>query len=118
MENSGDFYFRNRMSFTSNKSNSCSVYGMVEVLTRTTDLFYRHGFTRGELNVLFDKELTFIFRQPCFNLVKLDDIFRSKYGEYEKQGKTMSDIFSEVFGNDAEEMKKYFLVDTEENNEV
>lgn len=80
------------------------------MITRATDLFYRHGFTRAELNVLFDKELTFIFKQPCFDLIKLDDIFHSKYGEYEKQGKKMSDIFSEVFGNDTEEIKKYFLV--------
>ena len=87
------------------------------MMTRATDLFYRHGFTRAELNVLFDKELTFIFNQPCFDLIKLDGIFHSKYGDYEKQGKKMSDIFSEVFENDTEEMKKYFLVETEKETD-
>lgn len=79
--------------------------------TRPTQLMKKHGLSNDEIALCYDGFLTYLFKKPCFSLMKLDDIFHATYGDYESEGKNMKNIFENVFGNDSDELKPYFLLE-------
>lgn len=58
-----------------------------------------------------DSVLTATFRTPTLDLYAFDDYLHLKYGDYEKEGKSMRDMFQMIFEDDTEEVLKYFYLD-------
>ena len=51
-----------------------------------------------------------LLKRPILNLFKFDDFLHEKYGDYESEGKSTADIFSEFFGDKVKEAEFYFAV--------
>jgi len=49
-----------------------------------------------------------VYKRLVFDLIKFDDYLHERYGNYEEQGKSQSDIFEELFGDKIEQAKYYF----------
>ena len=84
-------------------------YSWSDVANFMTD----NGVPRSVMNNLADHFMAAIFGRPVLSLINFDDFLQKKYGEYETQGKSMEDIFSEFFGDKTEQAKYYFGIENE-----
>ena len=66
------------------------------------------GVPHSAMKNLVDPFMAAILGRPVLSLINFDNFLHKKYGEYENQGKSMKDIFSEFFGDKAEQAKYYF----------
>lgn len=73
-----------------------------------------HGIPHGIMYNLADMELAMVLNRPILSIYKFDDWLHEKYGNYESQGKSMKDMFKELFGDDADKIAWYFGVETED----
>jgi len=71
-----------------------------------------HGIPHTVIAKLADPFLASILDRPIFSLTKFDEYLHQKYGDYENEGKSMQDIFVQIFGNDIEKIKYFFGVDS------
>jgi len=60
------------------------------------------------IKTLADPITKIFFGRPVLNIFKFDDYLHQKYGKYEDEGKSMSDIFKELFGDKTEKAQFYF----------
>ena len=67
-----------------------------------------HGIPHEVVRTLLDVQISIVFKRPILNIFKFDDYLHSKYGDYESEGKSMEDMFKQLFGNDAEKIAYYF----------
>ena len=49
-----------------------------------------------------------VYKRPVFDVLKFDDYVHEKYGDYEKRGKSLKDMFKEIFGDKIKEAEYYF----------
>lgn len=66
------------------------------------------GIPHELMSKLADVQMSILMKRPIFNIFKFDDYLHDIYGDYEGAGKSMADIFSEIFGEKMEEAKFYF----------
>lgn len=59
---------------------------------------------------MYDSEWSVIFKRPVFDIYKFDDFIHKWKGNYEEQGKSLSDMLDEIFGEDVEIAKEYFCL--------
>jgi len=62
-------------------------------------LFYKTF--RRYFTDFMDKDLTAAFRKPVLDIGKFDDWLHEKFGEYENDGLSMSDVLANNFGESA-----------------
>lgn len=68
------------------------------------------GIPHTVVATLADTESALIYNRPIMNIFKFDDWLHDKYGDYESEGKSMSDMFKQLFGDDADKIAWYFGV--------
>ena len=72
--------------------------------------FQKYGFTQKFVSDMYDGFMTILMKKPCFDIFKFDDYIHHSKGDYEEQGKSLSDMFDEIFGEDVEIAKEYFCL--------
>lgn len=78
--------------------------------SKPLQFFQKHGFTQEFVRDMCDRRLSVLFKKPVFDVYRFDDYIHKWKGNYEEQGKSLSDMFNEIFGEDVEIAKEYFLV--------
>lgn len=67
-----------------------------------------HNIPHEVVRTLADVPMAIIMKRPILNMFKFDDYLHEQYGDYESEGKSMKDMFDELFGNDANKIAYYF----------
>lgn len=80
------------------------LYSWSEMANEFTDRGIPHEVVRN----LADIKMAIILNRPIMDLMKFDDYLHQKYGDYEKEGNSMKDIFDKIFAKDSDKMKYYF----------
>lgn len=75
---------------------------------RPLQFFLKHGFTNNFVSEMYDGFSSLLFGRPCFDIYKFDDYLHWWKGSYEDDGKTLNDMFDDIFGADAITAKAYF----------
>lgn len=81
--------------------------------------FTSRGIPHEVVRNMADVPSAWIWKRPLMNIFKFDKWLHEKYGDYESEGKSMHDIFNEIFGGDSDKMAYYFGIsnsDVKENN--
>lgn len=68
------------------------------------------GVPHEVIRNLADVPMAIIRRRPILDLFKFDEYLHSKYGMYENEGKSMRDMFKEIFKEKADKIAYYFGV--------
>lgn len=68
------------------------------------------GVPHEVIRNLADVQMAVILRRPILDLFKFDEYLHSKYGMYENEGKSMRDMFKEIFKEKADKIAYYFGV--------
>ena len=68
----------------------------------------KFGIPETVVNNLPDMEYSALTGKPTLDVFKFDDYLHKVCGDYEKQGKSMKDLFNELFGNKSKEIASYF----------
>lgn len=84
----------------------CS-YSWCDMANALTD----HNIPHEVVRTLADVSIALIMKRPILNIFKFDDYLHDQYGDYESEGKSMEDMFKELFGDDAEKIAYYFGVE-------
>lgn len=84
----------------------CS-YSWSDMANALTD----HNIPHGILRTLADVKMAIVMGRPVLNIFKFDDWLHYKYGDYEREGKSMKDMFEQLFGDDAGKIAYYFGVE-------
>lgn len=87
-----------------------TLYSWSDVANALTD----KGIPHTVVATLADTESALIYNRPIMDIFKFDDWLHDKYGDYESEGKSMSDMFKQLFGDDADKIAWYFGVDDTE----
>jgi hypothetical protein len=83
-----------------------TLYSWSDVANALTD----KGIPHTVVATLADTESALIYNRPIMNIFKFDDWLHDKYGDYESEGKSTSDMFKQLFGDDADKIAWYFGV--------
>lgn len=73
--------------------------------------FTSRGIPHSVVSKIADVEVSSILKRPVMSIFKFDDWLHERYGNYESKGKSMRDMFKELFGDDADKMAYYFAVE-------
>lgn len=87
---------------------NCS-YSWSDIANALTD----HNVPHEVVRTLADVQMAIILRRPVLNIFKFDDFLHDKYGNYESKGKSMGDMFNELFDSDANKIAYYFGIGEE-----
>lgn len=71
----------------------------------------KHNIPEQVIKTLPDMLETALCNEPVLDIYAFDDYLHEKYDDYEKEGKSMKNIFSEIFGEDVKTAEHLFLVD-------
>lgn len=107
---SNDEYFEQNGTYEGNLEEKYSWSDMANELTN-------RGIPHEVVKNLADVQMAICLNRPVFNIFKFDDYLHNRFGNYENDGKSMSDIFKELFGNDLDKMAYYFGINKLEKNE-
>lgn len=84
----------------------CS-YSWSDMANALTD----HNIPHEILRTLADVKMAIVMKRPVLNIFKFDDWLHDRYGDYEREGKSMEDMFKQLFGDDAGKIAYYFGVE-------
>ena len=76
--------------------------------------FTNRGIPHEVVSRMADVETAMILNRPVMSVFKFDEWLHKKYGDYESEGKSMRDLFKEMFKDDADKMAWYFGIESEE----
>lgn len=79
--------------------------------TEPLRFFEKYKIPINHIRKLVDTQLSLIQGRPIFDIYVFDDYLHSKYGDYEDKGKSLEDMFNEIFGADVKKAKEYFMID-------
>ena len=71
------------------------------------------GIPHEVVRDLADVPMAMIMNRPIFSIFKFDDWLHEKFGDYESEGKSMHDIFIQLFGDDCDKITYYFGIEEE-----
>ena len=83
------------------------LYSWSEMANDLTD----RGIPHSVVATLADTMSASIYNRPIFDIFKFDDYLHEKYGDYESKGKSLKDMFEELFGDDADKIAYYFGIE-------
>lgn len=83
------------------------LYSWSDMANALTDKGVPHEVVRN----LADMQMSMLMNRPIFNVFKFDDWLHEKFGDYESEGKSMRDMFRQIFGNDCDKMAWYFGIE-------
>lgn len=76
--------------------------------------FTNRGIPHEVVSRMADVETAMILNRPVMSMFKFDEWLHEKYGDYESEGRSMHDLFNEMFKDDADKMAWYFGIESEE----
>ena len=85
---------------------NCS-YSWSDMANALTDAGIPHDVVRN----LADVRMSILFQRPLLDIMKFDDYLHDRFGDYESEGKSMKDMFGELFGDKAPGIAYYFGVE-------
>lgn len=86
------------------------LYSWSDMANELTDRGIPHEVVRN----LADVQYAWILNRPVMSMFKFDDYLHEKYGDYESEGKSMHDMFKQIFGDDCDKIAYYFGIDKKE----
>ena len=69
------------------------------------------GIPHSVVATLADTMSASIYNRPILDIFKFDDYLHEKYGDYESEGKSLKDMFEELFGDNADKIAYYFGIE-------
>ena len=88
------------------------LYSWSDMANALTDKGVPHKVVRN----LADMQISMIMNRPIFNIFKFDDWLHEKFGDYESEGKSMRDMFNQLFGDDSDKIAYYFGMENKEED--
>ena len=88
------------------KNNFDCPYSWSDMANALTD----HNIPHEVVRTLADVPLAIVLGRPVMDIFQFDDYLHERFGDYESEGKSMKDMFDELFGNDAKKIAYYFGV--------
>jgi hypothetical protein len=72
------------------------------------------GIPHEVVRNLADTTMAICYNRPIMSIFKFDDYLHDRFGRYESEGKSMGDMFVQLFGEDADKIAYYFGIEKEQ----